>query len=177
MSGRLALGAAVVTAAVLLAGCASSPTVTPVLVVTATATPAPTPSPTLEISAGRLLVEVGQGTFVVDVADDATERAVGLSGRDRLDDGEGMWFDLGVERKVGFWMRGMLIPLDMIWVDAGLEVVAVSADVPVPAPGTEAGELALYGPDVPVSYVLEINAGLASELGIEPGMRVTITGP
>lgn len=166
-----------VTAAALLAGCASSPTATPVLVATAASMSAPTPSPTLEISAGRLLVEVGRGTFVVDVADDTAERAVGLSGRDRLADGEGMWFDLGVEREVGFWMRGMLIPLDMIWVDVGLEVVAVTADVPVPAPGTAASELALYGPDVPVRYVLEINAGLASELGIESGMRVTITGP
>jgi len=122
-------------------------------------------------------VEVGEGRFSVEAADVAQERRQGLSGRATLADGAGMWFDLGVAREARFWMREMLIPLDMVWVDAGLEVVAVTADVPFPMEGTATSDLPLYGPDALVRYVLEISAGSARAMGIEPGMQVSITGP
>ena len=43
--------------------------------------------------------------------------------------------------------------------------------------GTATSDLPLYGPDALVRYVLEINAGSARAMGIEPGMQVSITGP
>ena len=179
MSHRLRWVVLMAMALVLLAGCGDpvAPTLvpTPTLALAPTATPGPTATPML--APGRWLVEVGGGRFSVEVADDAEERTRGLSGRATLADGAGMWFDLGVSREARFWMREMLIPLDMVWVDEGLEVVAVTADVPFPVWGTATSDLPLYGPDGLVRYVLEINAGLARATGIEPGMQVSITGP
>jgi uncharacterized membrane protein (UPF0127 family) len=166
-------------AMVVLAGCGDSValTLTPTLAPTMSPTLAPTVASAPTRPPGRWLVEVGEGRFSVEVADDAEERRQGLSGRATLADGAGMWFDLWVAREARFWMREMLIPLDMVWVDAGLEVVAVTADVPFPVEGTATSDLPLYGPDALVRYVLEINAGSARAMGIEPGMQVSITGP
>ncbi|MDA1174946.1 MAG: DUF192 domain-containing protein, partial [Chloroflexi bacterium] len=84
-----------------------TPTATPTLVLT----PTPTP-PAIAISAhDSLVVRVGTGTFIVDVADDSAERAVGLSGRDSLAAGAGMWFTYLTSAQRSFWMRGMRFPI------------------------------------------------------------------
>ena len=83
---------------------------------------------------------------------------------------------MGVEAPATFWMRGMRFPIDIVWVDAGMRVLHVTHGAPVPPEGASDAELPRYTPgDIDVRYVLEINAGLARELGIEPGVRVTLT--
>ena len=124
-----------------------------------------------------VVVIVGSGRFFAEVADDPDERSQGLSGRDSLAIDTGMWFDRGVERVGPFWMRDMRFPIDMVWVSEGLEVIGVTHEAPPPAPGTPDSDLPLYGIDAAVRYVLEINAGLARTLGIEPGVRVTLEAP
>jgi uncharacterized membrane protein (UPF0127 family) len=88
-----------------------------------------------------------------------------------------MWFVYPVEFLATYWMNGMLFPLDIVWVNGALTVVDVTNDAPQPAPGTPPDDLPRYSPSVPVRYVLEINAGLAEDLGIVPGARVTVTAP
>ncbi len=84
-----------------------------------------------------------------------------------------MWFDLGGAREAVFWMKGMRFPLDIVWVTEDLVVAGVAADAPPPAAGASDAELPLYSSGVPVRYVLEINGGLASLLGVSAGERVT----
>ena len=100
--------------------------------------------------------------FSVEVADDAGERAEGLMYREAMPKFSGMLFVYETAQPVAFWMRNTLIPLDMLFFDGSgrLERIKVNAtphdETPVPG-----------GNDI--RYVLEINGGLAEELGIEPG--------
>ena len=70
-------------------------------------------------------------------------------------------------------MQGMLISLDLIWIDSRLNVVGVTANVP---PHSGSGSPPLYHPPQPVLYVLEVGAGVAEELGIVPGSIVELVG-
>ena len=96
------------------------------------------------------------------------QRAKGLMGREHLGDREGMLFIFEVEGLHRFWMKGMEIPLDMVWIDADGIVVGVTANVP-PAPKETSPKL--YSPPRQILYVLEINAGLAEEVGIRAGSQ------
>ena len=86
---------------------------------------------------------------------------------------EGMLFIFPSDASPGFWMQGMLIPLDLVWIDGRLNVVGVTANVP---PHAGPGSPPLYHPPQPVRYVLEVSAGIADELGIGPGSLVELVG-
>lgn len=140
--------------------------------------PTATPVPTLPASGLRIVtVELGGVRFATEVADTGATWAQGLSDREALAPDAAMLFVYESPREVAFWMRGMRFPLDMVWIDAGLTVTGVTANVPPPAPDTAVSSLPTYPSGEPVRYVLEINAGVAGALGIEPGMQVSITGP
>ncbi|MDA1036012.1 MAG: DUF192 domain-containing protein [Chloroflexi bacterium] len=113
-------------------------------------------------------VTISNTQFVVDIADDASERAQGLSGRESLDSDSGMWFVREREMIGSFWMRGMKFPIDIIWIGSDLRVVDITHSAPVPPPGAADAELPRYSPQAPAAFVLEINAGLAQRLGIGP---------
>ncbi len=123
-----------------------------------------------------VVVCVNAEAFVVEVADDATEREIGLSGRDSLGKMQGMWFAYPVAGEPSFWMRDMQFAIDIVWVDAELRVVSVTHEAPAPIDGAPLDLLPRYSPDEPVMYVLEINAGLAHDLGIEEGALVSFIG-
>ena len=59
----------------------------------------------------------GQARFTVELADDAPSRAKGLMNRDSLARSAGMLFVYPAPKRVGFWMKDTLIPLDMIFMD------------------------------------------------------------
>jgi uncharacterized membrane protein (UPF0127 family) len=86
-------------------------------------------------------------------------------GRQYLDNRSGMWFDFGKSSFVKMWMKNTLIPLDMIFCGESGEITHIESR-------TEPLSLRLLGPAAPTRYVLEINAGLAGELGLSPGDRI-----
>ena len=94
-------------------------------------------------------------------------------GRSSLDNDEGMLFIFPSETSPAFWMQGMLISLDIIWIDSGLNVVGVASNVP---PHSGSGSPPTYHPPQPVRYVLEVGAGVAGQLGIVPGSLVELVG-
>lgn len=100
------------------------------------------------------LVEIGTQRVAVEVAATPATRERGLSGREHLAPGSGMWFVLPEVGKTGFWMRGMHFPIDLIWVNSEQRVVG-AATLPVcrndPCP--------IVYPPTPAAYVLEIAAG------------------
>ncbi len=108
------------------------------------------------------------------MADTAALRALGLGGRDSLPTDRAMWFVFDDAAPRQFWMRRMRFPLDIVWVSDGYVVTGVAERVPHPPPGTPLSQLRNYSSVVPVRYVLEINAGLADQLGIVPGSRVSV---
>ena len=161
-----------------------TPTATPTLVPTATptatptpvSTPTPTPSPAPTATPSgypQAEVTVEGFTFLADVADTYEHRRLGLGGRDEMARDVGMWFDMGGTGGAAFWMRGMRFPIDIVWISDGFVVTGVAERLPFPEPGTPDSALPLYSSGVPIRYVLEINAGLAEELGIGEGSVVS----
>jgi uncharacterized membrane protein (UPF0127 family) len=107
----------------------------------------------------------------LDVADSPAKQALGLGGRAHLGAHEGMVFVYAEKSRQAFWMHGMLIPIDMIWLD-NERVVHIEHDVPPPAPGTADAALPVYRPDAPANLVLELAAGRAQALGLRVGDAV-----
>jgi uncharacterized membrane protein (UPF0127 family) len=104
----------------------------------------------------------GRESFAVEVADDTEERARGLMFREELPAASGMLFVYDSPKRPSFWMKNTLIPLDMIFADATGTVTRVHS-------GAVPGDLTPIDGGEGVQFVLEINAGLAEKLGIEPG--------
>ncbi len=103
--------------------------------------------------------------FRVEVADTEASRARGLMYREQMPRFSGMLFVYPEPSTVGFWMRNTLIPLDMLFFDASGRLTRLHENA-VPL-----DETAIPGGDN-VLFVLEINGGLASDLGIELGAEL-----
>lgn len=108
----------------------------------------------------------GNVRFRIEIADDVGERAQGLMHREEMARLAGMLFIYERPQRVSFWMENTLIPLDMVFADeTGLVVNVHSNAIPLdrtPIPG---------GSD-DIVYVLEINGGMAEDLGIAAGSQL-----
>jgi uncharacterized membrane protein (UPF0127 family) len=103
--------------------------------------------------------------FQVEVADTDAERAQGLMHREQMARFAGMLFVYPESGTVAFWMRNTLIPLDMLFFDGTGRLTRIHENA-VPL-----DETAIPGGD-DVRLVLEINGGMASQLGIELGAEL-----
>lgn len=117
------------------------------------------------------VVYLGGEPIRAEVAATRARQVRGLSGRERLGPHRGMLFVYAEPGQHAFWMRGMKIPIDMIWI-RNHRIVHIEHDVPPPLPGTPESELATYTSPEPANFVLEVAAGRARELGVEAGDRV-----
>lgn len=111
-------------------------------------------------------VEVNGRRFTVEIADDDTERARGLMFRDQMAADHGMLFIHDQEAPQAYWMKNTRIPLDIFYFDAARKLVSVQRRVPACSLGDQCPP---FPSDGPALYVLELNAGLADELGVKPG--------
>ena len=107
----------------------------------------------------------GSASFTVELADDNAERAQGLMNRESMARSAGMLFAYPAPRPVRFWMRNTLIPLDMIFLDDTGTVQKVHHEA------QPLDESLIYGGDA-IQYVLEINGGMARQLGISDGTEL-----
>ncbi len=119
-------------------------------------------------SASEALV-AGQ-VFQLEIAITPEERARGLMGREHIPDDYAMLFVFPTESPRSFWMKGTLIPLDILFLDS--DGVVVDVQTMTPQPGAADSELIVYRSAAPARYALEMNAGLAEALGVEPGAVV-----
>ena len=127
-------------------------------------------------SPGVPVVTLGGVPFRVELAITVAQRTQGLSGHPPLAPRAGMLFVFEQAQKHSFWMKEMLFPLDMIWIDAECTVVHITRNAPPQAPKQALADLPLYGPPVPVLYVLEINAGEAESAAVTVGSPAQFTG-
>jgi len=104
----------------------------------------------------------GRHKFQVEIADTNESRARGLMFRETLAPDAGMLFDFQLEREVAFWMKNTLISLDMLFIEASGRIAHIARDT-VPL------SLELVPSRAKVRYVLEVPAGTAARLGIQPG--------
>lgn len=117
---------------------------------------------------GDVIID-GRVKIAVEVARTRHEQAKGLAGRSSLPKGEGMLFPFDAAEHRTFWMKGMLIPLDIIWIREG-KIIAINANVPPPR-SHETPAVVRHLSDL----VLEVPAGYARETGISEGQTVRVT--
>lgn len=103
--------------------------------------------------------------FEVEVAATPREQTRGLMFRERLEENKGMLFIFDEEGNYGFWMKNMLIPLDIIWLNKNKEIVFIEQNVQPCKPDV----CPIITPNKAAQYVLEINAGLVDKIGIKTG--------
>lgn len=104
----------------------------------------------------------------VVVADSAEERVVGLSGVKELPELEGKLFIFDREGDYGMWMKDMLIPLDIIWIDNNFKIVHIAHNV---KPDTYPQ---VFRSPTAARFVLEVNAFFAESFKLKVGDNVTI---
>lgn len=118
-------------------------------------------------------LQAGTTNISVALAITEVEQSRGLAGCTSIPENSGMYFPYEVPKQVSFWMRGMNIPIDIVWIRDG-QVIGVLDHVP-PLTSKTTIDPPRYKPPQPVTGVLELGAGKAQELGITQGTPVTLT--
>ncbi len=102
-------------------------------------------------------------TVIVELADTHAERVQGLSGHEPLADDEGMLFLFEMKEIQGFWMKDMLFPIDIIWIDDDT-VVGFQQNAQPENPAKT-----IYYSPVPMDRVLEVQAGFVAQNEVKVG--------
>lgn len=111
-------------------------------------------------------INIGAATITVSVADTNKTRMQGLSGVAELNNDEGMLFVFEEDGLYSFWMKDMLIPIDIMWITVEGEIVGLFERFdPSSYPRTIASE-------VPARYVLEVKAGFIDEEKVKLGDQI-----
>ncbi|WP_377288670.1 DUF192 domain-containing protein [Rhizobium sp. SG2393] len=103
--------------------------------------------------------------FTVELALTSAQREHGLMYREQMAANEGMLFDFGTERRITMWMRNTILPLDMVFIDPKGTVIGIHKDA---EPFSET----IIDSGRPAAFVLELNAGITTDLGIRTGDRI-----
>lgn len=160
---------------ILLLGCTSLPPAnssggTPISQNETQASPTPAPTPfqgqMLPVSATAKFADT---SIELEVTRTPEEQAMGLMYRTSLPDNRGMLFQFDPPRPVNFWMKNVKIPLDMVFLRAGV-VTAIEANVPP----CRSDPCPTYGPNTPIDQVIELRGGRAAQLRLRVGQRVEV---
>lgn len=117
-------------------------------------------------------IRIGEAELSVEVVKTSSAITLGLGERDILGS-DGMLFVMPSRDIPSFWMKGMRFDLDFVWID-GSSVVDITENVPA-QPEVSMDQLRTYSPRVPVTHVLELNAGEVQKRGIGFGDTVTFS--
>lgn len=110
-------------------------------------------------------VKVGQsGVFSLWVADTRDSLYQGLSGVKELPRNGGLLMDFKVSGFHGIVMRGMKVPLDVVWVDESKQVVHIVKNIPA-----DRSEEDVFVSKKPARYVLELPAGAVDRSAMKVG--------
>lgn len=123
---------------------------------------------------------VNNTVFKIELAKEAAAKEKGLSKRKSLDQDSGLLFVFDQKAKHQFWMKDMLFPIDIIYIEktstdsisAGT-IVDIVENAKIPAKDAPPSSLEIYQPQKDADLVLEINAGLSKEKGIKIGDTIT----
>lgn len=130
----------------------------------AATTTAPAVSQALPLGRGSEQNTPPQVRFEVVTSEADQEK--GLGGRASIPHDYAMLFVFPKDDTYGFWMKDMLVPIDMVWVSDSHQVLKVDTSV---MPDTYPD---VFYPPEPVRYVLETRAGEASLLGWTVGTTI-----
>lgn len=117
----------------------------------------------------KQVLTIGSTEIEVEIANTPILRSQGLSDRDALSPDKGMLFIFENPEIQRFWMKGMRFPLDVIWISNG-RVVGVTQDIPIPYDSV----IPQMSSELPVEWVLEVNAGFVDQNGVKIGDSVKL---
>lgn len=129
------------------------------------------PTSLLALEKKRLTINsaAGSHTIMVEVAVTRDEQMTGLMFRRSLGADEGMIFIYPQDQEITMWMRNTYIPLDMIFLRRDGTVLRIERNTePLSERMISSGDRA--------RAVVEMAAGSARRLGIEPGDRIDFPG-
>lgn len=110
--------------------------------------------------------------FKVEVVTTEEDKRQGLMGRESLSEDRGMLFVYDEEGNQSFWMKNMLIPLDILFIASDLVITHISENVP-PCVVLD-NDCINYSSLKPTQYILELSAGVSDELNIDVGDMVIL---
>ena len=121
------------------------------------------------------IVKINDVEIMVDIADTPEKRSKGLSGRESLNEKEGMLFVFDNKNETPiFWMKNMFISIDIIWINDG-KIVQVDKNIKTPEKDISDEKLTRYSPQSPVSHVLEVNSGFSDKYEFKVGNSVDLS--
>jgi len=115
------------------------------------------------------LVNISNQIFKLEIVSDPLDVYRGLSNRKELCEKCGMLFVFPDLSERTFVMRNMNFPLDIIFLAEG-RIVKIHANLPPEGSNVKN----LYSSNAPADQVLEINAGLAAQLGLREGAELIL---
>ena len=119
-----------------------------------------------QLKYAHALVKTSAGIEIhVEVADTSQKRSLGLGKRSGLKKDWGMLFVFEKRKTHSFWMKDMQFALDIIWLD-NYRIVHILRNV---QPAIQGEKPSILAPPAPANFVLEIEAGRASELRLKQG--------
>lgn len=114
------------------------------------------------------IAKFGGVSLRIEYATTEAEREKGLGGRASVPGGYGMLFVFPTDAPYGFWMKDMLVPIDMFWLNSQGQVVSIASNV-----ATSTYPHVFY-PTAPARYVLETAAGFANRYDIATGTSLQL---
>lgn len=117
-------------------------------------------------------VQIAGHTFTVEEAKTPSAWQQGLSGRKSMPVNQGMLFIFPKATYQQFWMKQMLFPLDMLFMNNN-KIVTIYENVPIPPTNANLSSLPIYSSTAPANYVLELNAGTTKKDNIKVGDTLT----
>ncbi|HSX25264.1 MAG TPA: DUF192 domain-containing protein [Candidatus Andersenbacteria bacterium] len=127
-----------------------------------------------QCSTGHMAVlDTPNQALLVSIAKTPQEQAKGLGGCPMLAKNTGMYFPFSTSAPQTFWMKNMIIPIDIVWISQG-KVVGITSQVPFPHRGSDDASLVLYKSPQDVDAVLEIGSGMAQAYGLQDGSKVVL---
>ncbi|MGB5781713.1 MAG: DUF192 domain-containing protein [Eudoraea sp.] len=103
--------------------------------------------------------------YNIEIAESDYETQTGLMYRESLEMDQGMFFIFPDVLYHSFYMKNTKIPLDLIFIDEELKIASYKENA---QPLDETG----LSSEVPVQYVLELNAGQRKQYALEVGDRI-----
>lgn len=114
----------------------------------------------------QAIIKINDIEIEVELANKPDKKTRGLSNRNRLDKNKGILFIYEKPGFYHFWMKDMLFPIDIIWIDENAKIIDIKKDI---QPETFPEK---FTSSKPAQYILEVNAGFFDKNNIKIGDAV-----
>lgn len=114
-------------------------------------------------------IEINKNVYTVEIANSQEKRSKGLMFRKQLPENSGMLFVFSYEDYRYFYMKNTLIPLDIAFFNAQMEIVSIKQMEPL--------DETTVASDRKAMYALEMNRGFFEKKEIKVGDKMKLLTP